>query len=204
MTSHHVTQTLFRDRMGALRLGSVGLLLAVSGSVFSAHGQEPSPLARVEALGLDTAHVGRVTVYFAPADRDRATELAALAEAAAFFDRELGISFNFSVAALASEHWFSEFPGVPYAIPWLSVTERLALTVQLLSGFDPVRWTLVGKDGAETPSSQRTERPARQLVAVGETYDLVLEPMLPLRVGLWPELRRGNGELLIQWPVRVR
>jgi manganese oxidase len=95
--------------------------------------------------------------------------------------------------------------GIPHRLRFINITaDNVALTVQLLSGFDPVRWTLVGKDGAETPSSQRTERPARQLVAVGETYDLVLEPMLPRPVGLWLELRRGNGELLIQWPVRVR
>jgi imidazolonepropionase-like amidohydrolase len=134
MTTQHVARTRFRTRLALVRLGSVGLLLAMSGSVFSAHGQEPSPLERVEALGLDTAHVGRVTAYFAPADRDRAVELAALAEgAAAFFERELGISFSFGVAALAPEHWFSEFPGVPYAIPWVSVTERLLFVASSLS-----------------------------------------------------------------------
>jgi manganese oxidase len=95
--------------------------------------------------------------------------------------------------------------GMTHRLRFINITaDNVALTVQLLSGFDPVRWTLVGKDGAETPPAQRTERPARQLVAVGETYDFELAPMTPRAVGLWLELRRGNGELLIQWPVRVR
>lgn len=79
----------------------------------------------------------------------------------------------------------------------------MALTVQLVSGFDPIRWRLIAKDGAATPASQRTPRPSRQLVGVGETYDFELAPLPPTPVGLWMDLRRGSGELLFQWPVRV-
>jgi manganese oxidase len=40
--------------------------------------------------------------------------------------------------------------GVPHRLRFINITaDNVALTVQLLSGFDPVRWTLVGKDGAE-------------------------------------------------------
>jgi ribosomal protein S18 acetylase RimI-like enzyme len=117
-----------------LALLSVALLLAGLGAVPSAHAQHPAPLARVEALGLDTARVGRVTVHFAPADRERAAELAALAEAAAaFYDRELGVSFDFGVATLAPDHWFSEFPDLPYAIPWVSGPDRLLFVASSLS-----------------------------------------------------------------------
>ncbi len=95
--------------------------------------------------------------------------------------------------------------GVAHRLRFINITaDNVALTVQLLSGFDPHRWMLVAKDGAETPPAQRSERPARQLVAVGETYDFELAPMPPRAVGLWMELRRGSGELLFQWPVRVR
>lgn len=94
--------------------------------------------------------------------------------------------------------------GVPHRFRFVNITaDNVALTVQLLSGFDPVQWTLVGKDGADTPPAQRTARPARQLVSVGETYDFVVAP-LPRGPAMWMELRRGNGELLFQWPVRVR
>jgi FtsP/CotA-like multicopper oxidase with cupredoxin domain len=95
--------------------------------------------------------------------------------------------------------------GVAHRLRFINITaDNVALTVQLLSEFDPIGWTLIGKDGAETPPAQRTERPARQLVGVVETYDFELAPMLPRAVGLWMELRRGNGELLFQWPVRVQ
>lgn len=137
MTKHSITQ--MPDGMGArpLRFPLAGLLLTLFGAVPSAHAQDLSPLARVEALGLETVRVGRVTAYFAPADRERALELAGLAEAAAgFLERELGASFHFRVAALAPVHWFSEFPGVPYAIPWVSVPERLLFVpASLAEGF---------------------------------------------------------------------
>lgn len=79
--------------------------------------------------------------------------------------------------------------------------DTVALTVQLTSRFDPVEWTLVGKDGAATPAAQRTLRTSRQLVSVGETYDFELTPP---RGPLWLEVRRGNGEQLLQWAVLVR
>jgi manganese oxidase len=95
--------------------------------------------------------------------------------------------------------------GMAHRLRFINITpNNVALTVQLLSGFDPIQWTLAGKDGAVTPSAQRTARPARQLVSVGETYDFEVAPLPPRPAGMWMELRRGNGELLFQWPVRVR
>jgi FtsP/CotA-like multicopper oxidase with cupredoxin domain len=95
--------------------------------------------------------------------------------------------------------------GVTHRLRFINITgDNVALTVQLTARFDPVQWTLIAKDGAATPPAQRKLRPARQLVAVGETYDFELAPMPPTPVGLWMELRRGNGEQLFQWPVRVR
>lgn len=100
----------------------------------SLHAQDSTSLTRVEALGLDTERIGSVTAYFAPADRERALELATLADAAAaHFERELRVSFEFGVAALTPEHWFSEYPGVPYAIPWVSVSEQLLFVPASLS-----------------------------------------------------------------------
>ena len=131
-------------RLGFNAQGRAGWLTAVvlGGSLMTVcpwpgYAQELTPLERVQAIGLDSARVGRVTVYFAPNTRERALELARLAEAAGGFgERELGVSFDFRVATLEPEHWFSEFPGVPYAIPWVSMPERL-LFVQssLTEGF---------------------------------------------------------------------
>ncbi|HWP69463.1 MAG TPA: multicopper oxidase domain-containing protein [Gemmatimonadaceae bacterium] len=95
--------------------------------------------------------------------------------------------------------------GIPHRLRFINITgDGVGLTVQLLSVHDPVRWTLLAKDGAEVPSSQRSVRPARQQIGVGETYDFALAPMTPREEGLWLELRRGTGELVFQWPVRVK
>jgi len=79
--------------------------------------------------------------------------------------------------------------------------DNVALTVQLIARFDPVEWTLVSKDGATTPVAQRVLRPARQLVTVGETYDFEIAPPVLNAGPLWMELRRGSGEMVMQWRV---
>ncbi len=111
------------------RVMAVGLMLAGLVSVPSAHAQDPSPLERVEALGLDTVRVGRVTAYFAPSDREHAERLAALSEeAAAYFERELGASFAVRLAVLTPEDWFVPHAGgdlEPYGIPWAWVEDLL-------------------------------------------------------------------------------
>ena len=103
-----------------------------------------SPREIVEGLDLDTAGVGRVTAHFEPGDRSRALELAALVEsAAALFEEELGLSFAIELAALPPDKWFSDIPGIPYAIPWPSMNERLLLLPSslqvglLVEGRDP-------------------------------------------------------------------
>ena len=106
-----------------------GLFLMTSATLVyspAADAQSLQPLAQLESLHLDTSKVGRVTAYFEPTDRIRAEELATLSEnASAFFERELGIEFELGVAALSPEHWFSEFPNIPYAIPWPSMPDKL-------------------------------------------------------------------------------
>jgi FtsP/CotA-like multicopper oxidase with cupredoxin domain len=95
--------------------------------------------------------------------------------------------------------------GVPHRLRFINITgDGVNLTLQLLSLHDPIRWTPLAKDGWATPPQARALRPSRQLIAVGETYDFELPSMAPRLDGLWMELRRGNGEMLIQWPVRVR
>jgi hypothetical protein len=107
----------------SLTTGFVALLILASG----AHGQGRSELERVEALSLDILKVGRTTTYHAPGDRERARQLALLSErAAASFEHTLGIAFDFRLAALAPQQWFSPYGGdMPYGIPWSSVAERL-------------------------------------------------------------------------------
>jgi FtsP/CotA-like multicopper oxidase with cupredoxin domain len=95
--------------------------------------------------------------------------------------------------------------GVAHRLRIINITgDGVSLTLQMLFVHDPVRWTPLAKDGRELPQADRVARPSRQQVAVGETYDFELAPMPPRPEGLWLELRRGTGELLMQWPVRVR
>lgn len=95
--------------------------------------------------------------------------------------------------------------GVAHRLRIINITgDGVSLTLQLLSVHDPIRWTPLGKDGRELNPAERASQPARQQVAVGETYDFELAPMLPRFEGLWLELRRGSGEMVMQWPVRVR
>ena len=108
----------------------VSAVIMVLAGLFTtaAHAQDLSPLARVEALGLDTVKIGRVTVHFAPADRAYARQLAALSEAAAaYFEHELGVSFPLRLAVLSPEDWFSPYGGdsMPYGMPWAWVGDLL-------------------------------------------------------------------------------
>lgn len=91
-------------------------------------GQEVSARATLATLPLDSLQVGPVTAYFSEADRDRATDLASLvAAASARYEDVLDLAFPVGIAALRPEHWFSDIPGIPYAIPWPAMDERLLL-----------------------------------------------------------------------------
>ncbi|HVS12577.1 MAG TPA: hypothetical protein VMV46_01540 [Thermoanaerobaculia bacterium] len=107
----------------------VGVMLAGALSVAPAHAQHTSPLARVEALDLDPAKVGRVTVYFTPADREHADRLAVLAEeTAAYFEGEFGTSFPLHLAVLNPEDWFDPWTdgdAQAYGEPWGWVQDLL-------------------------------------------------------------------------------
>ena len=93
--------------------------------------------------------------------------------------------------------------GIPNRLRFINITANNdVLTAFLLDRFDLVAWKPVAKDGATLPSEQRTPRPARQLVSVGETYDFEITPSGPQN--LWLEIRRGNGEWVLQAPVVVR
>lgn len=129
MTNHRVVVMPHDMGITLLSMTAVALLLVGLGAGPYAHARDPSPLARVEALDLDTAQVGRVTAYFDSADRERAREYAVLADrAAAYFERELDLSFAFHLAVLTPEHWFNPYAGgdlEPYGMPWGWVEERL-------------------------------------------------------------------------------
>ena len=54
-------------------------------------------------------------------------------------------------------------------------------------------WTPLTKDGAPLPASARAPVPARQTIAVGETYDFEVD-VPPGRQTLWIEVRSTAGK----------
>lgn len=109
-----------------MRASTFPLIAALLMAVTPLGAQNVSPFERVQAFDLDTLQAGNVTVHYPPSERARAEELANLArDASAFFERELGVSFELGVVALTPEDWFEPIPGVPYAVPWNWVPDRL-------------------------------------------------------------------------------
>jgi len=65
-----------------------------------------------------------------------------------------------------------------------------------------VQWRPLAKDGADLPESERTLRPAQQVVSIGETYDFEFVPNKTgeLRIEVRPI---SAGRLFVRVPVRV-
>jgi FtsP/CotA-like multicopper oxidase with cupredoxin domain len=93
--------------------------------------------------------------------------------------------------------------GVPNRLRLINITANNdVLTAFLIEQFEPTTWKPIAKDGAALPREQTAPRPARQLVSVGETHDFEVHPVRPQN--LWLEIRRGNGEWVLQAPVVAR
>jgi FtsP/CotA-like multicopper oxidase with cupredoxin domain len=64
-----------------------------------------------------------------------------------------------------------------------------------------VTWIPRAKDAIDVPASRRTPSPARQVVSMGETYDMMFVP--PATGDYRLEVRSAAGVLLAQQPIRV-
>lgn len=64
-----------------------------------------------------------------------------------------------------------------------------------------VAWTRQAKDAVDLPASRRMSVPSRQLISMGETYDMLFTATEPAEYRL--EIRSGAGVLLAQQPIRV-
>lgn len=93
--------------------------------------------------------------------------------------------------------------GVRHRLRLINITStNVGLVVFLNDSSGATQWTPLAKDGAELPTERRQPRPARQPLAVGETYDF--EISAPEPQNLWLEVRRSSGEWILQAPVRIR
>lgn len=95
----------------------------------------------------------------------------------------------------------------PNATVWL--TARADSSLINVADTMVVQWRPVAKDGADLPVSARGERPAHQIVSMGETYDFEYTPVR--RGTLRLEVRAANpppgfgtpGQLFVRVPIRV-
>jgi hypothetical protein len=78
----------------------------------------PELLEQLRALGLRSAPVGRLGVWFPPEQQPRAMALGLLVDGAAnFFHDQLAIDGQLHLALLTREHWAALIPWQPYGIP---------------------------------------------------------------------------------------
>jgi FtsP/CotA-like multicopper oxidase with cupredoxin domain len=96
--------------------------------------------------------------------------------------------------------------GERHRVRLINITPGDIFTVHLQTLQGPVMWTPVTKDGAPLPASARTPKPARQTIAVGETYDFELDIAsgTPGRQNLWIEVRSTAGKWEAQGHVIVK
>jgi FtsP/CotA-like multicopper oxidase with cupredoxin domain len=93
--------------------------------------------------------------------------------------------------------------GVPNRLRLINIAaSNVGLVAYLVDRREQTTWKPLAKDGATLPAGQTTPRPARQLVTVGETYDFEIQPARSQL--LWLEVRRGNGEWVLQAPIKLR
>jgi FtsP/CotA-like multicopper oxidase with cupredoxin domain len=93
--------------------------------------------------------------------------------------------------------------GARHRIRLINITPDDILTVALQTAQGPVNWTPLAKDGAPVPASARTSKPARQPIAVGETYDFEVD-VPPGRQTMWLEVRTTAGKWQAQGKVIVK
>jgi FtsP/CotA-like multicopper oxidase with cupredoxin domain len=93
--------------------------------------------------------------------------------------------------------------GVRHRVRLINITPDDVFTVSLESGDGPVTWSPLTKDGAPVPSSACAPKAAKQIIAVGETYDFAYDAPAG-RQQLWASVRNVGGKWQVQARVVVR
>ena len=93
--------------------------------------------------------------------------------------------------------------GRRHRVRLINITPDDILSVSLQTGQGPAQWTPLTKDGAPVPAGARTPAPARQTIAVGETYDFEVD-MAPGQRNLWIEVRSTGGRWETQGTIIVK
>ena len=93
--------------------------------------------------------------------------------------------------------------GQRHRVRLINITPDDILSVAMETARGQTTWTPVTKDGAPLPEALRAAVPARQTIAVGETYDFELD-VAPGPQNLWIDVRSTAGKWLAQGHVIVR
>jgi len=93
--------------------------------------------------------------------------------------------------------------GMRHRVRLINITPNDILSVTLQTPDGPVKWRPLTKDGAPLPPERCEPQDARQVIAVGETYDFEYEAA-PGRKSLWLEVRTPAGKWQAQELVMVR
>jgi len=92
--------------------------------------------------------------------------------------------------------------GVSHRIRLVNITPDDIFTVSLQTADGPVTWKPLTKDGAAVPAAESSPGPARQTIAVGETYDFEYQTVAGKAP--WLEVRSLAGRWQVQGQVIVR
>ena len=93
--------------------------------------------------------------------------------------------------------------GTRHRVRLINITPDDIFSVSLETPQGPVAWTPITKDGAPLPEGLRKQTPARQTIAVGETYDFAVD-LPPGRRRFWIEVRSTAGKWEAQGVINVR
>jgi nucleotide-binding universal stress UspA family protein len=92
--------------------------------------------------------------------------------------------------------------GTPHRIRLVNITPDDIFTVSLQTADGPAAWKPLTKDGAAVPGAESILGPARQTIAVGETYDFEYQTVAGKTP--WLEVRSLAGRWQVQGQVIVR
>ena len=93
--------------------------------------------------------------------------------------------------------------GVRHRVRLINITPDDIYSVSLQTSEGPLQWIPVAKDGAPVPAAESVAVPAKQTIAVGETYDFEYQAP-PGRKTAWLEVRTTGGKWQAQGHVIIK
>jgi FtsP/CotA-like multicopper oxidase with cupredoxin domain len=93
--------------------------------------------------------------------------------------------------------------GQRHRVRLINITPDDIFSVALQTADGPVMWQPLTKDGARVSEADSAAAPARQTIAVGETYDFEYDAPAGRKTA-WLEVRTTSGKWLVQGQVTIR